>query len=620
MSRKNIEKSFSEYTDADFELESVNFYESFLASEESQAVEETQKEKVATKKDKRVVIDKAEYQFGPHKATFKPLTKTPSIQGKKVGTIVETQPVNFSFEDGFQLTTLGQWEKYGTAKFQSNKVILQGSEISYVGQMPGSNSVETGKAKCTQSGQKKDYEGIDTTDAAFPNYTSKAKVVQGYWAADEYGTRRLKEAELEQTVYFIIETVGINDGEQLQVQLWDYDYQIIPVITPPILGVVTFLMRDYLNPDDPMDNGYKRTCVVKNNKAILKVYLKPEWNKEIEEEKRPFSIVSIELYCKVFYNNKSYDFPNSKKDYLRVRRGRNVFIKPIISKEGNHIAEMYGYDGSPLFFMNIDAIEPLDDTPNKLKETAKDLMITGAVASFIDSSPKLSDKVALVKLDKGYLVTSGGNTVKGGKIKPYNEFIGEKWVTYFRAQNRGTFVAGETTKGLSQLKAMKNKLMIPKTMYFVRNGVKMFDTFSSLVDLSAGGKDVNSFAKDVIALAQNTSLCVGLFYSVLAKLTLDVVFSPMEEFMEEEREVDKKKLDGFKYEGLRTFKAVYNDFRFLTKDYKFMEISYDTMDGLLNGKIKKRKDLKTAFNEVTIFYKEMGDDMLIDCFFVSAER
>ena len=50
--------------------------------------------------------------------------------------------------------------------------------------------------------------------------------------------------------------------------------------------------------------------------------------------------------------------------------------------------------------------------------------------------------------------------------KNYNEFIGEKWVTYFRAQNRGTFVAGETTKGLSQLKAMKNKLMIPKTMYF----------------------------------------------------------------------------------------------------------------------------------------------------------
>ena len=162
--------------------------------------------------------------------------------------------------------------------------------------------------------------------------------------------------------------------------------------------------------------------------------------------------------------------------------------------------------------------------------------------------------------------------------------------------------------------------MIPKTMYFVRNGVKMFDTFSSLVDLSAGGKDVNSFAKDVIALAQSTSLCVGLFYSVLAKLTLDVVFSPMEEFMEEGREVDKKNLDEFKYKGLRTFKSAFNSSRFLTKDYKFMEISYDTMDGLLSGKIKKRKDLKTAFNEVTIFYKDLGDDMLIDCFFVNAEK
>ena len=39
-----------------------------------------------------------------------------------------------------------------------------------------------------------------------------------------------------------------------------------------------------------------------------------------------------------------------------------------------------------------------------------------------------------------------------------------------------------------------------------------------------------------------------------------------------------------------------------------------------SGKIKKQKDLKTAFNEVTIFYKEVGDDMLIDCFFVSAEK
>ena len=162
--------------------------------------------------------------------------------------------------------------------------------------------------------------------------------------------------------------------------------------------------------------------------------------------------------------------------------------------------------------------------------------------------------------------------------------------------------------------------MIPKTMYFVRNGVKMFDTFSSLVDLSAGGKDVNSFAKDVIALAQNTSLCVGLFYSVLAKLTLDVVFSPMEEFMEEGREVDKKELDKVKYQGLGKFKSAFNSSRFLTKGYRFMEINYDTMEGLLNGSIKKQKDLKHGYNEVTIFYKEVGDDMLIDCFFVSVEK
>ena len=171
MSTKKIEeKSFSEYTDADFELENADFYESFLDSEESKAVEQAQKEKTQAKKNKLIVIDEAQYQFGPHKATFKPLTRTPSIQSKMVGTIVENQPVNFSFEDGFQLTTLGQWENFGTIKFQNNKVILQESEISYVGQMPGSNTVETGKAKCIQSGQKKHYESINTTDKAFLDY------------------------------------------------------------------------------------------------------------------------------------------------------------------------------------------------------------------------------------------------------------------------------------------------------------------------------------------------------------------------------------------------------------------------------------------------------------------
>ena len=170
MPRNHLNKPLSQYTDDNFSKEEINLFESHLNSPEAQDVEKAQKEEIQSQKDKLVVIDEAKYQFGAHLATFKPLTKTPSIQGKTVGTIVETQPVNFSFADGFQLTSLGQWEKYGTIKFQNNEVILQGSEISYVGQIPGSNTVETGKAKCIQSGQKKTLEHIDTTNEAFPSY------------------------------------------------------------------------------------------------------------------------------------------------------------------------------------------------------------------------------------------------------------------------------------------------------------------------------------------------------------------------------------------------------------------------------------------------------------------
>ncbi|WP_314269046.1 peptidase [Capnocytophaga sputigena] len=170
MPRNHLNKPLSQYTDDNFSKEEINLFESHLNSPEAQDVEKAQKEEIQSQKDKLVVIDEAKYQFGAHLATFKPLTKTPSIQGKTVGTIVETQPVNFSFVDGFQLTSLGQWEKYGTIKFQNNEVILQGSVISYVGQIPGSNTVETGKAKCIQSGQKKTLEHIDTTNEAFPSY------------------------------------------------------------------------------------------------------------------------------------------------------------------------------------------------------------------------------------------------------------------------------------------------------------------------------------------------------------------------------------------------------------------------------------------------------------------
>ena len=170
MPRNHLNKPLSQYTDDNFSKEEINLFESHLNSPEAQDVEKAQKEEIQSQKDKLVVIDEAKYQFGAHLATFKPLTKTPSIQGKTVGTIVETQPVNFSFVDGFQLTSLGQWEKYGTIKFQNNEVILQGSVISYVGQIPGSNTVETGKAKCIQSGQKKTLEHIDTSNEAFPSY------------------------------------------------------------------------------------------------------------------------------------------------------------------------------------------------------------------------------------------------------------------------------------------------------------------------------------------------------------------------------------------------------------------------------------------------------------------
>ena len=216
MSKDKINKSLSEYTDDDFSEKEMAFYESCLNSDEAQQIEEAQKKKVQSQKDKLIVIDGAQFQFGAHLATFKPLTKTSKIQGKLVGTIVERQPMNFTFADGFQVISLGQWEKYGTVKFQNNAVILQGSEISYAGQMPGSNTVETGKAKCIQSGQKKSFEGIDTTDATFLAYTTKPKVVEFY--ATDRRSDEIRDTEYEEMIYLKVNTYGLK-GQRITIEL-----------------------------------------------------------------------------------------------------------------------------------------------------------------------------------------------------------------------------------------------------------------------------------------------------------------------------------------------------------------------------------------------------------------
>ena len=132
--------------------------------------------------EQRVVFDKqdstdeglllavhgAKIKFNGHLGDFKVLTDVPTTQGKLTGTIVEKQIPNFTFNDGFQMISLTQWQDFGTVKVQENEVLLKKSFLPGVGKMPGNVPPETGKIEFVTSGQINVLESLNTKGAPIP--------------------------------------------------------------------------------------------------------------------------------------------------------------------------------------------------------------------------------------------------------------------------------------------------------------------------------------------------------------------------------------------------------------------------------------------------------------------
>ncbi|WP_212906520.1 hypothetical protein, partial [Capnocytophaga stomatis] len=82
---------------------------------------------------------------------------------------------------------------------------------------------------------------------------------------------------------------------------------------------------------------------------------------------------------------------------------------------------------------------------------------------------------------------------------------------------------------------------------------------------------------------------------------------------------DKKELDKMKFKKFSQFRQELSEYTFLKESYFIQEISYQSSQGLLKGTIKKVEDLKSAYNEVAILYRNVEDGILIDSFFINTK-
>ena len=165
--------------------------------------------------------------------------------------------------------------------------------------------------------------------------------ITGWWSSKNSSDLQYKitEARLEDTVYFVIKTSGVQSGTKIDLQLYNLE---------------EFLFLDYLCPDKYKFNGKIETAYtyIQNNYAIIELQLPRTWTKDIKEDQG-----KIELYWKIKCDNidKKY-LPKYKADYLSVRYSdRDLYIKP--SKINPDFPEFYDSDGSLLVVAKISEVE-----------------------------------------------------------------------------------------------------------------------------------------------------------------------------------------------------------------------------------------------------------------------
>ncbi|WP_455151270.1 PepSY domain-containing protein [Capnocytophaga sp.] len=113
-----------------------------------------------------LITDGAEFICGVHKGSFRTNYQWDTINDKGVGRQCDVLPENFTFTDGFQILSIGTWQRIGsTTTFNDEYPLLFRSTIQITGNMPGNNPPETYNLHFTNAGQNFTYE--DSIDEAY---------------------------------------------------------------------------------------------------------------------------------------------------------------------------------------------------------------------------------------------------------------------------------------------------------------------------------------------------------------------------------------------------------------------------------------------------------------------
>ncbi|GHC60476.1 hypothetical protein [Ulvibacter litoralis] len=369
---------------------------------------------------------------------------------------------------------------------------------------------------------------------------AKPEFIEGWWTSDKEGKTLLQKSKLGETVYFHVEVKGIAVGQELELNLAEFDYN----------GSGGFIFSDIIDPDDrkfPDDAVLKKTSIEqKGNKRIATValFLNEKWQGIIKDDHDVwFSLdEAIELYWEVVYGSLKKSLPNKKEDYLKVRQSdRTLYFKP--PALGHNLPELLSKDGSPLLLMKFIMGKVKGKITSKAIDFAKKKM-----------ELKISD-IALTKLQRGSLVTNTGRvqTNINAEIFKTDTYTNDGVFMEELKKRKNWGNATETTKGISQYDYFTQSGKRVRVLGFLKN----FDTGLDFFDLLKFGMEdeldtnspLGSLGMGGLGTLGSTFALVNSVAGLLVKQMKqeDDIF--MEEVVQQELQVAKTK----GIEGIRKF-------------------------------------------------------------------
>ncbi|WP_438710794.1 hypothetical protein ACSTS3_19165 [Aquimarina muelleri] len=436
----------------------------------------------------------------------------------------------------------------------------------------------------------------------------------GWWSYDKDGKERYEWGEdeisipLGKTMYFNVKTKDIVAGEELEMQLMDYDYfwWLGEHIDEYNIDTSKF-------PNDTVWKKAKVRAVDGQSIATVELLLNESWEPVIaDDHDDAFSLdQNIELYWRVRYVTDKGPkvkkiLPQKKEDYLRVGyNDRDLYIKPAV--DGSSLPEYYDKNGKLIIFAF-----------KRAKDIATGLNPNAAIEKFIVTKIKVVETRTLSEINKVkrelYYERINLNTNDSKRMLYVTEEASEfyikgtasftdvtnteiknpkKFSEYFNKKDAGDIATVGLKEGREILRFL-DYVSVTETLIsmFPKEG----STGLEVPKPSSAAGIISTFATGELTWALSGAL------SALFMVADVIATQEVNKIMNDVREYNFELLQRAKLEGLKTLKAFIKGTRTEALiGFSLIEgIPVSTHCKILNGDIKTFKDLNDSiFDEIS---------------------